>query len=614
MLTDVMDKAFSEGRENDFEYVDSMLGDVYQQYIGDPNMEEAWRRYWEDFLSGDDEDMNEYFQDAWDFYEINPAARAARAMRNRLMMKEAMSWQRYVPTLDGGEWDAVPMPYPYSAYVWDCEQGRCICISQDFIDDTGKWIWVEYPFSVENVIEQMPEAVEDYIFNLTGNAPDSDYDYRKYRHEIGFGMAESAWRSVADWWNSSLKNRHSNVSEKNMMSRRRGNMLWQRKTAYIEDIEDWVDEPDGSWTYEGYDFNAYIIPEKSGEYEFNVEVWFDLQGNDYSRVMTQRVSGAFEDAVFVASDIVEELFDSGVVKGGSRVACRSYYRDVESSGRIAMPWHKDAPAFYEDAGEWEHFDFGDGYNEWYVWDCGQLRCIVLAHDETVTGWAWVEYLDGYDNVVMEVGKAPFEDVEGILDWPDVGHYEEGFRSGKEAWDAFADWWSDNRHTASPRRSMARVKSSRRKRSSWSDFDSPIADEMNELYLPSYGEGETMASQIATAVNKLVYKWFNDGDVFDNVHTGLEGWANDLSSYANWLYTYVNFAKMELSPALGELSENEYESMLHDLFMVTLCDENLMENYSEQPAVGSVYNCSGPFEWDDSYGEDEDDWYDDDEDY
>ena len=50
---------------------------------------------------------------------------------------------------------------------------------------------------------------------------------------------------------------------------RRGNMLWQRKTAYIEDIEDWVDEPDGSWTYEGYDFNAYIIPEKSGEYELD---------------------------------------------------------------------------------------------------------------------------------------------------------------------------------------------------------------------------------------------------------------------------------------------------------------------------------------------------------
>lgn len=263
-------------------------------------------------------------------------------------------------------------------------------------------------------------------------------------------------------------------------------MLWQRKTAYIEDIEDWVDEPDGSWTYEGYDFNAYIIPEKSGEYEFNVEVWFDLQGNDYSRVMTQRVSGAFEDAVFVASDIVEELFDSGVVKGGSRVA---------------------------------------------------------------------------------------------------GGRESGGMTGRFY-----------------------------KRSSWSDFNNPVADEMNELYLPSYGEGETMANQIATAVNKLVYKWFNDGDVFDNVHTGLEGWANDLSSYANWLYTYVDFAQIELHPALGELSESEYESILYGLFEVTLCDESFMENYSEQPAVGSVYNCSGPFGWDDSYGEDEDDWYDDDEDY
>ena len=34
----------------------------------------------------------------------------------------------------------------------------------------------------------------------------------------------------------------------------------------------------------------------------------------------------------------------------------------------------------------------------------------------------------------------------------------------------------------------------------------------DKYMPSSGEGETMASQIATAINKLVYKWYNDGDV------------------------------------------------------------------------------------------------------
>ena len=70
---------------------------------------------------------------------------------------------------------------------------------------------------------------------------------------------------------------------------------------------------------------------------------------------------------------------------------------------------------------------------------------------------------------------------------------------------------------------------------WDYFDKfePIINK----YMPDRGEGETMASQIVTAVNKLVYKWYNDGDVYDNTYI-LEGWANDLSDYANWLYKYV----------------------------------------------------------------------------
>lgn len=70
---------------------------------------------------------------------------------------------------------------------------------------------------------------------------------------------------------------------------------------------------------------------------------------------------------------------------------------------------------------------------------------------------------------------------------------------------------------------------------WSYFNK--FDRANDEYLPSTGEGDTMATQVCTAVTKLVYKWYNDGDVFDNSY-GLEGWANDLSSYANWLYKYV----------------------------------------------------------------------------
>lgn len=50
---------------------------------------------------------------------------------------------------------------------------------------------------------------------------------------------------------------------------------------------------------------------------------------------------------------------------------------------------------------------------------------------------------------------------------------------------------------------------------WGYFDK--FEWADEKYLPCRGEGETKATQIVTAINKLVYKWYNDGDVFDNTH-------------------------------------------------------------------------------------------------
>ena len=52
--------------------------------------------------------------------------------------------------------------------------------------------------------------------------------------------------------------------------------------------------------------------------------------------------------------------------------------------------------------------------------------------------------------------------------------------------------------------------------SWSAFDE--FDGICDQYLPSRGEGDTMAEQIVTAINKLIYRWFNDGDVYDNSYT------------------------------------------------------------------------------------------------
>ena len=143
----------------------------------------------------------------------------------------------------------------------------------------------------------------------------------------------------------------------------------------------------------------------------------------------------------------------------------------------------------------------------------------------------------------------------------------------------------------------------------------------EKYLPDRGEGETKASQIATAVNKLVYRWYNDGDVFDN-HYGLEEYGfNDISSYANWLYGNVPGCKTILEKIYRYCSSGPaYEKILDDL--LRFCgDDELLEKFNEQPAQGSVYDAQGPFsvdEYDDSdpfYDEGYDDYEDEyDEDY
>lgn len=146
---------------------------------------------------------------------------------------------------------------------------------------------------------------------------------------------------------------------------------------------------------------------------------------------------------------------------------------------------------------------------------------------------------------------------------------------------------------------------------WSYYNK-FEDLINK-YMPDEGEGETLASQIVTAVNKLIYKWYNDGDVFDNVNSGLNGWANDLSDYANWLYKYApGDAPSILKNIYGMGDESDYETLLKEL-ADNLLNENLLDSL-EKAKQGSIYDCDGPFEFS-IYDEDEDEWddYEEDED-
>lgn len=126
----------------------------------------------------------------------------------------------------------------------------------------------------------------------------------------------------------------------------------------------------------------------------------------------------------------------------------------------------------------------------------------------------------------------------------------------------------------------------------------------DKYMPASGEGETIASQIATAVNKIIYKWYNDGDVYDNVNSPMNGWANDLSSYANWLMRYIE--DEEVHDILCRIAvchtDEDYETLvLEPLADATLHDWYL-EPYSKMEKVGSIYKCEGPFEFEEELDE------------
>lgn len=155
---------------------------------------------------------------------------------------------------------------------------------------------------------------------------------------------------------------------------------------------------------------------------------------------------------------------------------------------------------------------------------------------------------------------------------------------------------------------------------WSEFDK--FGRVIDMFMPSTGEGETKASQLVTAVNNIIYRWYNDGDVYDN--TGyLSGGVNDISSFANWIYKYIPSSRKILDRIFECYDNDDYEDLLMTLAENTLDAEDV-ENLAKVSKVGSIYNCSGPFEVEnDSYehdyyneqddSEEEDDYYEEDDD-
>lgn len=139
-----------------------------------------------------------------------------------------------------------------------------------------------------------------------------------------------------------------------------------------------------------------------------------------------------------------------------------------------------------------------------------------------------------------------------------------------------------------------------------EYFKQFSDIINK-YLPEEGQGDTMASQIVTAVNKLVYRYFNDGDYYDNVMSYFDS-VEDQSSYANWLDRYCPETSRILYTIKDMGNSKDYEALLKAL-ADTCFDEQLLEEYSKKSAEGDIYDCDGKYQVEEYY-EDDDDYYED----
>ena len=126
------------------------------------------------------------------------------------------------------------------------------------------------------------------------------------------------------------------------------------------------------------------------------------------------------------------------------------------------------------------------------------------------------------------------------------------------------------------------------------FEFKKFDPITEKYMPGYGEGTTIASQTVTALNRLIYKFYNDGDVYDNRY-GLHGFCNYVDSCANWLWSHPRNENTRniLERIRSARTKEDYEDILWDLAN-HLYDEEYLKSMELLPAEGSIYKCKGPY--------------------
>ena len=106
----------------------------------------------------------------------------------------------------------------------------------------------------------------------------------------------------------------------------------------------------------------------------------------------------------------------------------------------------------------------------------------------------------------------------------------------------------------------------------SETDSAKFDELCDKYLPAWGKANTLGGEILRAINRIVYRYYNDGDTIDWYYGGN---YNLLRACDTFLKAYC-----PAYHSLSNINELEYEKNLCDrlkkVFDYLIANPNVFE--------------------------------------
>ena len=145
-------------------------------------------------------------------------------------------------------------------------------------------------------------------------------------------------------------------------------------------------------------------------------------------------------------------------------------------------------------------------------------------------------------------------------------------------------------------------------SNWGNLPAKENEEFEnwyDKYVPSCGKCDTLAGEIIRAINRLVYRWYNDGDTVDryggNVYNHNKACDTFLQNHVWGYKTLCGIGDFDFQDAVCKRLKYVYIYLKnHEELFTTPNEEDCLDN--------APYEPWGEDEWNDDSDEfDEEDW-------